>query len=122
MVGRKLEYHVNTDKCINLLTYPHVSHTMTKRKDHEPISDNAPYAKRYRSFDGGVDDDIPRIQPSVQPRVNPTYGQRGAFPGLDDDPDDEKVFYGPASDGLEYLQMVRYVFSVFVFLLQRTTG
>lgn len=36
------------------------------------------------------------------------FGQRGAaFPGLEDSNDD-LLFYGPASDGLEYLRMVRY--------------
>ncbi len=51
-----------------------------------------------------------------QPRLDPTYGQRGAFPGLDDDDDDrgnerngDGLFYGPASDGFEYLRMVRLV-------------
>ncbi len=59
-----------------------------------------------------------------QPRLDPTYGQRGAFPGLDDDDDDDDdddsrgnegngngLFYGPASDGFEYLRMVRLVVS-----------
>ncbi|KAJ5341190.1 hypothetical protein N7541_010314 [Penicillium brevicompactum] len=40
-----------------------------------------------------------------QPRQNYTYGQRGAFPGLDDGGDE--LFYGPADDGMEYLRMVR---------------
>jgi regulator of vacuolar morphogenesis len=36
------------------------------------------------------------------------FGQRGAaFPGLEDSNEDQ-LFYGPATDGLEYLQMVRY--------------
>lgn len=43
---------------------------------------------------------------ALQPRVDPTYGQRGAFPGLDERNEDS-LFYGPASDGLEYLHMVR---------------
>ncbi|KAI9800975.1 MAG: hypothetical protein M1826_005206 [Phylliscum demangeonii] len=37
-------------------------------------------------------------------RVDPTTGLRSAFPGLDDE---GELFYGPASDGLEYLRMVR---------------
>ena len=44
---------------------------------------------------------------AIQPRVDPTYGQRGAFPGLDDLDGERDVFYGPASDGLDYLRMVR---------------
>jgi len=44
---------------------------------------------------------------SSQAKVDPTYGQRGAFPGLDDSTGEDGVFYGPASDGMEYLRMVR---------------
>ncbi|KAG0138578.1 hypothetical protein HOY82DRAFT_545268 [Tuber indicum] len=36
--------------------------------------------------------------------IDPNTGQRGAFPGLEGDPGD---FYGPASDGMDYLRMVR---------------
>lgn len=58
-------------------------------------------------------DDYSKPSLGVQPRLDPTYGQRGAFPGLDDaeagegQEGDESLFYGPASDGLEYLRMVR---------------
>ena len=40
-----------------------------------------------------------------KPRSDPFYGQKSAFPGLDDGGDE--LFYGPAEDGLEYLRMVR---------------
>jgi hypothetical protein len=40
-----------------------------------------------------------------RPQTDVTYGQIGAFPGLD--PRDKEVFYGPANDGLDYLRMVR---------------
>lgn len=57
----------------------------------------------------GYDDDgynAPSTTASAeQPRLDPMYGMRGAFPGLDDHLDE--LFYGPASDGLEYLRMVR---------------
>jgi hypothetical protein len=43
---------------------------------------------------------------NTRPRVDPVYGQRSAFPGLDDLGSDQ-LFYGPAEDGLEYLRMVR---------------
>lgn len=43
--------------------------------------------------------------PYEQPRQDFIYGQRGAFPGLNDGGDE--LFYGPADDGLEYLRMVR---------------
>ena len=61
--------------------------------DHSPI-----YNKRSRPND---------LCSSDEPRIDPTYGQRGAFPGLDDPHTDGELFYGPASDGLEYLRMVR---------------
>ena len=58
---------------------------------------------RISQLDGGEDD-----SPSTtQARVDPTYGQRGAFPGLDDAVGEDGLFYGPANDGLEYLRMVR---------------
>ncbi|KAI4727444.1 hypothetical protein E4T49_04822 [Aureobasidium sp. EXF-10728] len=40
-----------------------------------------------------------------RPQTDVTYGQVGAFPGLD--PRDKDPFYGPANDGLDYLRMVR---------------
>lgn len=43
----------------------------------------------------------------IRSRVDPTTGQRGAFPGLDDEDNGEHDFYAPAQDGLEYLRMVR---------------
>lgn len=42
-----------------------------------------------------------------RPQTDVTYGQTGAFPGLD--PCDKEPFYGPANDGLDYLRMVRCV-------------
>ncbi|KAH0607416.1 uncharacterized protein H6S33_002450 [Morchella sextelata] len=36
--------------------------------------------------------------------IDPHTGQRGAFPGLEDD---DGEFYGPANDGMDYLKMVR---------------
>ena len=39
-----------------------------------------------------------------EPRLNTLTGQKGAFPGLGDE---DEIFYGPASDGIEYLRMVR---------------
>ena len=42
-----------------------------------------------------------------QARIDPTYGQRSAFPGLEEFRGQDELFYGPASDGLEYLRMVR---------------
>ena len=53
-----------------------------------------------------LEDDLPHPTGREQPRTDATYGQKGAFPGLDDGDGDE-LFYGPASDGIEYLRMVR---------------
>lgn len=47
-----------------------------------------------------------RQRHNQQPRVDPVYGQRSAFPGLDDVGTDE-LLYGPPEDGLEYLRLVR---------------
>ncbi len=49
-------------------------------------------------------------KPSNFAKVDPTYGQRSAFPGLDEhatESEAEELFYGPAEDGLAYLKMVR---------------
>lgn len=80
---------------------------MTQKRKNVSTSDDPEYSKRLRPsyFDGGDDKHNTTIAP--QPRLDSTYGQRGAFPGLDDLSTKDALFYGPASDGLEYLQMVR---------------
>lgn len=80
-----------------------------KRKTHTIVMTEAtPPTKRLRPShdfgDGGENESQSLL--TVQARVDPTYGQRGVFPGLEDDDNDE-LFYGPPSDGLEYLRMVR---------------
>lgn len=78
----------------------------------------APLAQAHHDDDDDDNDSSSRTF-GVQPRLDPTYGQRGAFPGLDDGGNGKswaggeegegegELFYGPASDGLEYLRMVR---------------
>ncbi len=49
---------------------------------------------------------------SERGRIDPSTGLRSAFPGLDDDDDHDGdggggLFYGPATNGIEYLRMVR---------------
>lgn len=80
--------------------------TMTGKRKHPENQDgeSAPYSKRSRCNIPDGSDDLPT---SSQSRIDPTYGQRGAFPGLGSSCDDDGLFYGPASDGLEYLRMVR---------------
>jgi regulator of vacuolar morphogenesis len=76
-----------------------------KRKIELSDLDNPSYTKRPCTLD--TDDEDWRVQmPHERPRSDPIYGQKSAFPGLDDFLGDE-LFYGPAEDGLEYLRMVR---------------
>jgi hypothetical protein len=47
---------------------------------------------------------------SVEARVDPTYGQRSAIPGLDDDTafdDEDELDYSEDMNALEYLRAVR---------------
>ena len=84
---------------------PHHNATMTKKRSYPDDT----------LLEHDVDTDLrvmaykPGEEPAskAQPKIDPTYGQRGAFPGLDDGPRDNELFYGPANDGLEYLRMVR---------------
>lgn len=78
-----------------------------RRNSSSSESEEQPPAKRARPF--SIDDFDLDYEPTATeaPRTNATYGQKGAFPGLGDDVDGDELFYGPASDGLEYLRMVR---------------
>ena len=71
----------------------------------EPEDDQPP-AKRQRP--SWIDDfdtvDYPKSH--EESRVDISSGQRSAFPGLDDDNNDELI-YGDPEDGLQYLRMVR---------------
>lgn len=68
----------------------------------------APSSKRARiSYDdeGG---EKSSVTPHEKPYSHPIYGQKNAFPGLDDV--SEELCYDDAEDdGLGYLRMVRYV-------------
>ena len=74
-----------------------------KRPEFQHGEENL-YSKRSRLSHPVSSDDLPT---SSQSRIDPTYGQRGAFPGLENTDDDDGLFYGPATDGLEYIRMVR---------------
>ncbi len=82
-----------------------------KRKRSQIAPDGVPYTKRSRSSlpealeKSEAREDQRSEFASAQPKIDPNYGQRGAFPGLDEGPDEP--FYGPANDGLDYLRMVR---------------
>lgn len=76
---------------------------MTKKRKQSENQDGKSALNNKRSRLNSSDE----LPPSSQSRIDPTYGQRGAFPGLDNTKDDDGLFYGPASDGLEYIRMVR---------------
>ncbi|OAX83854.1 hypothetical protein ACJ72_01784 [Emergomyces africanus] len=85
-----------------------------KRKAPSSESSGSPYTKRARPTRLSEDEaeSSPRtpITPATarpQPKNDPVYGQKHAFPGLDDPVDEDQLFYGPAEDGIEYLRMVR---------------
>lgn len=82
--------------------------TMARKRHNSSSSESedVPLCKRARPF--SIDDSELDYEPTSTetPKVNSRYGQKGAFPGLDDGDDDE-LFYGPANDGIEYLRMVR---------------
>ncbi|KAJ5174754.1 uncharacterized protein N7482_000631 [Penicillium canariense] len=73
--------------------------------DKRKASMSAPSPKRLRISNEDGSDTLPSMSSHDRPRNNPIYGQKSAFPGLDDGGDE--LFYGPADDGLEYLRMVR---------------
>jgi regulator of vacuolar morphogenesis len=78
-----------------------------RRNSSSSESDNLPSPKRVRPF--SIDDFDLDYEPTSNeaPKLNSTYGQKAAFPGLADDDDGDELFYGPAANGLEYLRMVR---------------
>ena len=76
-----------------------------KRRNTSSESEGSPIPKRQRTSDSGTSEDS-EDESREQPTINALYGQAGAFPGVQTTHESE-VFYGPASDGLEYLRMVR---------------
>ncbi|EER44168.1 conserved hypothetical protein [Histoplasma capsulatum H143] len=84
-----------------------------KRKDPSSESSSPPYPKRPRPTDSNDDEESYPPTPKtpttarLQPKNDPVYGQKHAFPGLDDLGDEEQLCYGPPEDGIEYLRMVR---------------
>jgi hypothetical protein len=102
---------------------------MGKRKHkHDPSGDaeSAEYesSKRLRQISDNYAKNI------KHGRVDPTFGQRSAIPGLDDDDgefaiggdndnQDPDLDYGDSVDALSYLRAVRYAYSLFPTRLQR---
>ncbi|KAL4799829.1 hypothetical protein BDV19DRAFT_376223 [Aspergillus venezuelensis] len=83
-----------------------------KRNHTNSVSGPPPQQKRSRpsytdpSHEQDDDETPNSVTPYEKPRNHPVFGQKSAFPGLDD-VGGEELFYGPAEDGLEYLRMVR---------------
>lgn len=73
--------------------------------DKRKASMSGPSSKRPRISNEDEEGSQPGITPYEQPRNHPIYGQKSAFPGLDEGGDE--LFYGAADDGIEYLRMVR---------------
>ncbi len=71
-----------------------------RRNTSSPEPDDIPSPKRRYSDDYSSEEES-----KEKPYVDNYSGQTGAFPGLGAAGDE--LFYGPASDGLDYLRMVR---------------
>ena len=82
------------------------------RKRKSSAEQDAEYSPTKRSHISESESDDELESRAPRPRLDPTYGQRGAFPGLGEPESDDAVFYGPAADGFEYLRMVRYVTTI----------
>ena len=80
------------------------SYIMAQKRKSHPSASHGVQSKRHRFNNTEVEDDA---KAAIKAQIDPTYGQRSAFPGLDGPPSGDDLFYGPAEDGLEYLRMVR---------------
>jgi hypothetical protein len=79
--------------------------TLPMMPDKRKASMSEPSNKRLRISNEDASDTGSSTSTQERPRNNPIYGQKSAFPGLDDGGDE--LFYGSADDGMEYLRMVR---------------
>jgi hypothetical protein len=77
-----------------------------KKRKHGDDSPDAVFTNKSRS------------RPSAEGRIDPTYGQRSAIPGLDNstimEGEDEDLSYDEEMDALAYLRSVRLVHSICV--------
>lgn len=80
-----------------------------KRKNISSLQEDTSHAgkRRWTNKTNIEDGDAVSSSYNIPSCVDPTYGQRGAFPGLDSSTGEDDLVSGPASDGLEYLRMVR---------------
>ena len=84
--------------------------SLKRRNTSSPEPDDLPTPKRSKPVPPEESSsDIGHGHPitsHAEPRTDPLYGQKSAFPGLDDD--SETLNYGEEPlDGIEYLRMVR---------------
>ena len=70
----------------------------------EPDNDVSSSKRRLAPEAGSGEDDAINQDRRETPYVDEFTGQTGAFPGLGGG---DEMFYGPASDGVDYLRMVR---------------
>lgn len=105
-VARTLSWSADWPKLLRLCRATTFTLHLTmpdKRKATMPT----PSSKRPRISYDGDDDDGSSTASYERPRQHPLYGQKSAFPGLDDR--GNELRYDDPEDGLEYLRMVRYV-------------
>lgn len=77
-----------------------------RRNTSSPEADSPPAPKRHnRDYVAHEWDSSDEEDSKEKPQFDEHTGQAGAFPGLGKDTDE--LFYGPASDGIDYLRMVR---------------
>ena len=76
-----------------------------RRNTSSPEPDDELPSKRHDARGVELDYDSDETETREAPRFDDLTGQTGAFPGLGGDSDE--LFYGPASDGIDYLRMVR---------------
>lgn len=81
--------------------------------------------KNEEEYSGEVYSNKSRSRPSVEARIDPTYGQRSAIPGLDDDTtmegEEDDLNYDEEMDALAYLRAVRLVDPLSMFYEQGRT-
>ncbi|EXJ59267.1 hypothetical protein A1O7_06699 [Cladophialophora yegresii CBS 114405] len=76
-----------------------------RRNTSSPEPDDLPPSPKRRNIPGAHLNYESEGESHETPRFDDRVGQTGAFPGLG--ADDDELFYGPASDGIDYLRMVR---------------
>ena len=93
---------------------------MSRKREISSAADSTPSSKRIRdaSRDRSSESEeqgmLRHNGPPQQPKLDVTYGQRSAFPGLEDYEPGNLQYGDEPGDGIEYLRMVRLVPLTFV--------